>query len=415
MPAFTASSSSAFFQQLAFGGSLLAIASLGVSPAGQSIGSILIVLAGIQVAIKEKRIIPQRHAPLVLFFGLAFLWLLLSYFWSDDLQRWGAELRIKLPLLLLPWAFSMISPFSARQKSQLSLAYLLIQVGIALLSVGNYLNQYQENLDKVRRNSSLEIFTEVNHIYFGVTLAFALLLGLHFLLRKPYLHAFFRGEKWIVLLLLLTGLLCLHTLTSRTGLLAFYGGLFTYILALSIRRKAYLLGAGLLAGLILLPVLSMQLIPSFRYRVQVTFWDMEVSQRKNADLDYKSVGLRLKTWEACWHLFQQQPLTGVGFGDLKTELYDIYEETQLRASRVRWLGSAHNQYLEQLAAGGIPAFLLLLLILLYPLFKKGWPPRELLTAFLALFAASMLTESMLERQLGITFFCIFLFLWMEGE
>jgi O-antigen ligase len=206
----------------------------------------------------------------------------------------------------------------------------------------------------------------------------------------------------------------LHSLTSRTGLVAFYGGFLAYLFAFMLQKGKWKLGVIILCFFALTPVISYQLIPSFKYRVDVTLWDVEYSSEEGADLNYQSVGLRFKTWACCVDVWKENPVLGVGFADMKEELFACYEAIDLQADRSKWLSSAHNQYLEQLLGGGIPALLLLLTLFLLPLWKSKWNNLDcLLIGFLALLAAGMLTESFLERQLGINLFLIMYFLLIK--
>ncbi len=392
-------------------GCWLMLLSLCLSPAGMSIGTGLLLAGALWAAWEKRHAMSMQHGWIVGCFAAYFLWIVLTIFWTEDRSLYASDVRIKLPFLLLPLAFALIPAFSQKQKLGLWISFCLSQLLIALLSIAGYMQNMESSIEQVKKNGSLEIVGQTNHIYFGVSLALACLVGFHiYLNHKDYFPKIYR--KFALVFVILAAL-CLHSLTSRTGLVAFYGGFFVYLMRYILKRGQWKWGLGILALLVLLPLLSYKLIPSFKYRVDVTLWDLAYSQEEGADLNFQSVGLRLKTWDCSLDLFQKNPLLGVGFGDMGKELFACYEEMKLNADRSKWLESAHNQYLEQLAGGGLPALLLLLLLFLIP-FRQSWKkPDEMMLGFLALMAAGMLTESLLERQLGVNLFLLMYFLWLK--
>lgn len=399
-------------RQVSFLGCFLILISLCFSPAGITIGTVIMLVGGIWHAWTKKPAFKLANKHFVFAFWGLYAWVILAFFWTSDVEIYLVDLRIKLPYLLIPLAFALIPAFSHRQKLYLWAGYCLSQLAIGLFTVGGYLQNLEENIDLVKKNSALQIVGGTNHIYFGVTLALAILIGFHLLMngRKEQL----RIPRIIPLLYVILTVVCLHSLTSRTGLLAFYAGFLVYIFSFIIKHGHWKTGALLLILFALTPILSYQLIPSFKYRVDVTFWDLEYSSKKGADLNYQSVGLRLKTWQCCYAVWQENPIIGVGFADVGEELFSCYEEIGLNADQSKWLASAHNQYLEQLVGGGVFALLLLLTLFLLPLIKfKILLTNELFVGFLALLGAAMLTESFLERQLGINLFLLMYFLLLK--
>jgi O-Antigen ligase len=118
-----------------------------------------------------------------------------------------------------------------------------------------------------------------------------------------------------------------------------------------------------------------------------------------------SVIQRLEFWKTAWHIIQENPIIGVGTGDVKSAFAEMYEKdhTQLdKEFRLR----AHNQYLTMWLTYGIAGLLLMLAVVLVPLFfmkKKSL----LLTAFVIISSLSFITEDTLESQAGVMFFAFF--------
>ena len=260
--------------------------------------------------------------------------------------------------------------------------------------------------EAIKKNGNIDIIGSINHIYFGLLLAFSILLGAHLILQKKIL--FDSRERWVVLALTLINLVSLHILTSRTGLVSFYMVAVFLGLFFLVQKKAYVLGGVLLAGICLIPLASYYIFPSFKYRVDVTIWDVKQYFQKDQDLTEKSASLRLLAWETAWEIFTTHPILGVGIADLEPEMALQYEREQVRAKAFSRPTNPHNQYLEYLAGFGILGLLLLLWTLFYPIWYFSAQNSMLFYGFLVLFMSGMLFESLLERQIGMSFFVLFM-------
>ena len=120
-----------------------------------------------------------------------------------------------------------------------------------------------------------------------------------------------------------------------------------------------------------------------------------------------SVMQRLEFWKAGYVIAKQNPLIGVGTGDLKKSFYSAYEEIKTQLQKKYWL-RAHNQYFTIFIAFGFLGFIWFLTTLFYPLFffpkSSFWYPY---LGFLVISLVSFLSEDTLETQIGVTFFAFF--------
>jgi O-antigen ligase len=383
--------------------------SLNTARAVLSIGTVLLAsLALWQWARQGWRwnhmAIPQRRLALAVssLFGLA----LLSGLNTGSASDWLAELYLKIPLLLLPLSVALLSSFSRRQRSLLVLSFLGVQTLVALASLVQAAWQYEEMIEEVKRNASVDVITGSSHIYFGLTLAFSACLGIFwFLQRGPV--ALFARERWLFLTLGLLDFVALHLFTSRTGLVALYAGLAFGGLVYLIQQRAWRLGLVLLLGLTLTPVLAFYLVPSFRIRAEVTRWDFQQYQRPDADLSYNSASLRLLAWETAGQLIRENPLTGVGMRDVKASMEQQYTQNGAYQRARKPLDDPHNLYLYYLVGAGIGALCWLIAVLVYPVLLLRGSAQVLMAAFIGGIAAAMLFESIIQRQIGMSYFAIF--------
>lgn len=150
-----------------------------------------------------------------------------------------------------------------------------------------------------------------------------------------------------------------------------------------------------------------------RARVKQVMWEVE-KYKEGANPSGHSVTQRLEFWRAALGIISENPLMGVGTGDLKSAYAIQYEKihSQLDADhRLR----AHNQYMSIFAAFGVFGFLYVLFALIYCWSKNRH--HLLFSIFMIILALSMLTEDTLETQPGATFaalfFCLFLFVRPE--
>ena len=117
---------------------------------------------------------------------------------------------------------------------------------------------------------------------------------------------------------------------------------------------------------------------------------------------------RIAFLQAAFHIYRENPLFGVGTGDLKVAFAQAYEavDSPLRDPfRLR----AHNQYVTFMLSGGPLAFILWLSVLgtlmIVPSYHK---PRQPALLFLLILGLSCFTEDTLETQAGITFAGLFI-------
>ena len=263
----------------------------------------------------------------------------------------------------------------------------------------------------VGRNVPIPVVTGISHIYFGVILAFSVFVGISLFRRKTYL--FHKKERWVLLIASLCSIVCLHILTSRTGFVAFYSGLAGVGVLYVLRERAWLPGLAIFALIILMPIAAYHASPSFKQRVHVTHWDYV--QYTNNNLCNCSVTLRLVVWETTFRVFLYQPIGGVSFADLDEEIRNQYVMDGVNIHTPGLLLGPHNQYLESLAGGGLTGFILLVLLLALPFFWGKKKHTMLFFAFILMITGSLITESFLERQLGVAFFVLFyMLLQREG-
>lgn len=378
---------------------------LTTSPAIISIATgILTASVGISTQWKTylTRFIKQ---PVAVLFTSLFVLHLLSYFYTDNVAELSKEIRIKLPLLLLPITLVNLPSLSEKQKYSVLLMFLGAVSFTGLVSFVNYLIHYESITANIIHSKEVPILPKMSHIYYSMIAAFAIWVGYYLYKRESIL--WHKNEKKWILGLSIFLVICLHIFTARTGLVAFYVSLLLFLVRQAILKKQYkplYVGLGLM---IIAPTLLAFISKGFQDRIINTTLDIR-KYRSGANISYRSISLRLAAWETALHIIQRSPVIGVGIGDNEDEMRKQYPKERFVACHDCLTPNTHNQFVEFTLAFGILGLLTMLLLFGIALHQNR---STLFWALGAICLFSMMTEAILERQVGVTFMTFF-WLWV---
>ena len=401
-------------QNLFFLGNLLIFGGLSISRPVLSIGTGLVAVAGVWQWILYKEHAKILKDKYLWAFTCIFALSVLAFFHTENKSLWAEDVRIKLPFLILPFAYTLLE-MTKKQFFGVSFCFILAQFVIAILSFGSYFfyldNAWEVILWQIGRNGTIDLISHIHHIYFGLFLAFSIFLAAFWFGEKTTF--FFKQEKWLMFTFIFLNISVLHLLTSRTGFLVFYLGVLIWGIYTLFQKGNKSLGLGLLLSFAFVPLLAYYTLPSFQTRINMTKWDIEQYTVAHILCDC-SMGKRFYVWEQTLKIIRENPVLGTGNGDLSVEILAKSKaqllEMQLHKdmNEGRLLDSPHNQYLEMLAGMGMVGLIILLYILIYPFIFERKPLDWLQIVLIAQIAAAMCTESLLKRQWGVAFFVVFL-------
>ena len=152
---------------------------------------------------------------------------------------------------------------------------------------------------------------------------------------------------------------------------------------------------------------------SFYSRMSMFFFSYEMF-KKTGNPSGSTLFQRLYFWKASFIIWKQNPVFGVGTGDIRDELNNVYT-TNFPELKSEFHHCVHNQYLYYAATSGLIGLIIFVFCLIYPgvIGKKSndyhW------RFFLILVMLSMLTEDTLGTQAGVTFFTFFYFIFLFKE
>jgi O-antigen ligase len=196
-------------------------------------------------------------------------------------------------------------------------------------------------------------------------------------------------------------------------LLAIFVGFWLFV------RRSYLRGHKrkyvlvLILGIVVITIFLFKVPNSISQDIK-NYYDLFSGNNLQASYDYSQLGTeysfdtwtrtnRVYIWKSATQVFKQNPFFGVGTGDIQLELVAQYgkdgEEYLAKNS-----ANTHNQYLDFLLKFGILGFLPILWAFIKYLEKSLSHKDILYTSFLILIFGSMLTENIINRQMGIIFF-----------
>jgi len=124
-----------------------------------------------------------------------------------------------------------------------------------------------------------------------------------------------------------------------------------------------------------------------------------------------SLAQRLEYWKTARSIWSENPLIGVGTGDVQDAFDAAYLKNRSRLEEP-YRKRAHNQYLTMGVTFGGLGFLYFLFLLLFLFYRAILTRTPVFTSFLVIVAGSFFSEDTLETQAGVTFFafltCLFL-------
>lgn len=263
-----------------------------------------------------------------------FGWLLLSIFWSQagvmDSLGYLSEYRL---YFMVPVFAAALLYLPKTQKWALYLAVLGAVVALV--------TSYGLGFGWWKIEGALNSLA--NRIYHGFIMSALLLVAL---LIVRHAHGAFRIGAVVVAVL--TAYNVLNIETGRTGYLQVIAVSFIFVLLSVSRLKSAMLVSIAFVGL----VVAYLSLDQFSAQVDLTLVNIE---RMFLNDDYQSgVGFRIEAYRGAIQIGIENPWSGVGVGDVVTELQTLAHSGQIRIMT----DNVHSEFMNMLIAAGIPALLL---------------------------------------------------------
>ena len=318
-----------------------------------------------------------------------------AYFWD--------RVRVALPFLVLPFAFSSLPKLSERQFNLLHYALLVAVTVVSIGTFGYYLSNYKF------LNAQLEhgrpIPTPIHHIRFSLLIAYTIVVGCWLLLKKITFR--YAWERSAIAAMTLFLFVWLHILSVRSGILVLYVVLFLLSVQQILSTRNYALGAGVLLLIAAAPFVAYQTMGSFKSRIDYAVHDFRSAQA--GKVKNFSDGERLISLKIGWAIGNKNPLFGVGIGDLDTEITKAYH-TEYPDFVVK---RPHNQFLFFYAARGLLGVAWFCWAFFFPFFYKKNYKDPLFLGFYSIIFLSFMVENTIGTAVGTAFFLYFVLIELK--
>lgn len=329
--------------------------------------------------------------------AIPFFLVLISGFYTENTAYWLDRLQVKIPFLLLPLA---IMGHRLNRRTYEGIFYLLTLLFtlVALYVMSQYLRDPLYYNTLLNQGGSLP--TPSNHIRFSMAGAIAGVSSVY-LLIKGFVWRW-QGERYLLGFMACFIFGFLHFLSVRTGLLLLYTGLGLGIFYWVLTSRRWWLGLGIFMSMMALPFIAFYTIPAFYAKVGYVRWDIQ--QTIQGDKHLGSDNNRYASLVYGWDIFRENPLIGIGAGDLKDAMDSRYAAESPHLNPLL----PHNQWLVYLAGTGIFGGLLALWGFIYPIATRHRYRNFLFSLVCLSFFLSFLTEPTLENNFGISLYLLLL-------
>jgi len=370
----------------------------------------LIVLSWLlELNFKEKyvRVKKYVHRKNIIAFGFLYILYVIGTSYSSVMHgQEGAifDLEVKLSLIIFPLLFATID-FSGYKSDFFIMVQKAFVLGSIISSVFLFNNAvfsyFYENDPSVFYYSNLS--AHFHPSYLALYFTFSITIILSWLINNRQINT---PKKIISTLLILYFQVFIILLSSKAGILG-VGVIYILItLYLIIKKKSESPSLFLVPLFLLISfIFILFMFPRSYGRFVTVVSSIEHEETLSAD-SHESSAARILVWKSAMEVIKDNPVLGVGTGDVKKELRKVYKKKNIESAYEDHL-NAHNQYIQTSVALGIIGLLVLLLFFILPFIYAYKKNNPLYIIFLALIGFHFLFESMLERQAGVVFYAFF--------
>ena len=362
-----------------------------------SVGTILLFArALIHPEYKKHLQLLWKHKAFLCFASIFLLWGLTG-FWSENTQHWLQRLQMKLPFVAIPFGLLGLKNFDRKIFDQLMYGFFWLIVFTTIGSILHSFSDYDTILENYKKGQVMPLPT--HHIRYSLMIVFCVCFGIYFFKKKYFILGKWEIASTVLATLFLVAFL--HFLAVRSGLLALYSVVIFQLIRLLFLKKNKLIGIGLVALFVGGSWLSYQYVPTLRNKVDYTMWSLKLFT-ENKDIREYSDTRRLGSLIAGYNLTKENPILGVGFGDLHKETNQWFAQNY---PDLKDLGlKPHNQFLFISAGAGLVGLVWFLVVSVFPFFyNRNWQDSLFWMLNIVIFT-SYLPEHTIETQIGVAIY-----------
>lgn len=325
-------------------------------------------------------------------FSLSFLFLLLSFFYSDNLRYLGERLQIKIPILLYALIWPSIGVLS---KQQFKIIFYSL-IGVCVISAGGILTNYALHFEEINQLylQSKIMPGPINHIRYSLLIVFAICV-IYYYIKQQYTGS--KTEKKLLVAAALFLILFLHIYSVRSGLLTLYAVIAIGIINQVIATKNYKQVGVAVGALIGIVMISLAISPTMRNKLINTKQDVNV-YTNHEDPNYNSLATRMVSYKTAIEIAKENIWLGCGQGDLRDKNDALFKRDY--PSIITPI-IPHNQFIYYLAATGLIGLIIFSFAFTAPIWVNKFYKLELMQFAYAILLIAFQFEAMLETQIGV--------------
>lgn len=332
-----------------------------------------------------------------------YLIVVLGFWQTYDWDYYLGRLRIKSVLMAAPIGWVGLPRLHKKEVQAFLAGCVILLSGLALLIMGNYLLHWETINQAIREGQAMPV--PRNHIRFSLLVAITTLISLD-LGRQD---AWKRSRLWFFLAAFLFAFQ--HLLAVRSGLALAYGGLIVYALVYGLVNghwKPLLLG---FCSLLIVGTIALNFVPSLKAKFDYLSYEIWRQEQGLDSSDYSDAG-RFTSIQIGWEIFEENPVFGIGPGNLLAETDRRYQQ-QFGIEKGK---RPHNQFVSTLAGSGWLGGIIFCTSAGFLLFGSRARRRNLLFLSIgAVLFGSMLVENTLETSTGVALFTFFVLFFRPGQ
>ncbi len=323
-----------------------------------------------------------------------------SVLYSSDIGTAQSALEVRLPFLVIPLLFAATRISKSDLEDILKAFWLGIGVAGAICGFWAFYMFFKTGKGEYFFYTNLTAFLDFHPTYFSWYVCFAFFSFLFFIEKNWEIFSINQKIATVFYLIILAVFNIF--LSARIGLISFFGLFGCWFLIEMYRRKKLLLAVFSIAAFSLVLVFAIWHLNFLRWRLAPYIPGLIPSERL-VELPHDS---RKDAWKAAFSLAQQNPVLGVGCGDVSVELNKVYALNQATEALEKSL-NAHNLYLQTQVAVGFVGNSALFMLIFAPLIHSKNKRTKTTIFWCLLFALFGLTEALLEVQRGTLFAAFF--------
>ncbi len=357
----------------------------------------------------------------ILFTYLAYFgFLALSLLWSSNLKNGYTTFETQLCFVIAPVLFYASNKIYIEKKqwflysfiggSVVSGIFLLGRAFYRAITFTNGVFSFNPIVDGVWEKRNVFFSTEFSFLEHPTYLSMYFLISLLLLLFFRA-SSFSKQKKYISTVLIIFMGILFFLLSSRSSYILILILLVAAFFRFTIRVKI---------GIFAFIILFLGLMIFFQY-FDVGFRGLTFNDSKSGEInmniidklkkgitleDIKNSDPRITIWGNAAEIIKQNPIFGVGVGDVKNELVKTYTKNNERWAVDKKFG-AHNQYLETIVGQGIVGFVLLMLFVCLSFYVAFTKKNSVWILVLVVITFYMFFESMLNSFAGVVFITMF--------